>query len=112
VSVSVDAASVPTTASTSVPNTTNISIPSAYHTAASLPTASLPTASLPTASLATATAAASLTTTASAKPSEFALDPVQAREFFGASEDNSLSLTDFLQKMNLTTDIYGDEIQK
>jgi hypothetical protein len=67
VSVSVDAASVPTTASTSVPNTTTVSIPTAYHTAASLPTtatASLPTAyhtaaSPPNASL-PATAAASL----------------------------------------------------
>jgi hypothetical protein len=118
VAASVDAVSVPTTASTSVPNTVAVSIPSAYHTATSLPTAYHTVASIPTteAAFVPTAAAASLHTTASVpkavsasvpnarpvKPSEFALDPVQAREFFGASEDNSLSLTDFLQKMNLT----------
>jgi hypothetical protein len=126
VAASVDAASTPTTASTSLPNTAAISISTAYHTAVCLPiiATSLPNASHPNAPL-PATAAASLpnaslpataatslpTTTASAtvESSESALDPIKAKEFHDAADDKSIPLADFLRKLQLTENVYGDD---
>jgi hypothetical protein len=94
---SVAAASVVYTHAASIPNTTAVSIPTASSTAASVPTtvgASIPTASDPTAPV---------------EPSEFALDPVAAKEFHDAADDKSIPLADFLRKLQLTENIYGDD---
>jgi hypothetical protein len=132
------AGSSETSPSASVPNTTTIFIPAAYQTAASLPTASLPNAtaaaslpnataaaslpnaaaaaSLPNASLPSTasasiptTASTSVTTTTLVESSEFALDPIKAKEFHDAADDKSIPLADFLRKLQLTENIYGDD---
>jgi hypothetical protein len=82
--VSVVSVSIPNTASASVPNTTAASDPNT--TAASVPNTAVPV-----------------------KPSEFALDPEKAREFFDATDDKSIPLADFLRQLQMTEKIYGDD---
>jgi hypothetical protein len=42
-------------------------------------------------------------------PSDFVLHPQKAREFYGAEDELSLPLGDFLRKMDATKNIYGDD---
>jgi hypothetical protein len=42
-------------------------------------------------------------------PSDFVLHPQKAREFFGAEDELSLPLGDFLRKMDATENIYGED---
>jgi hypothetical protein len=42
-------------------------------------------------------------------PSDFVLHPQKAREFYGAEDELSLPLGDFLRKMDATKNIYGED---
>ena len=117
---SVAVASDASTATTSFNDPTTASFPAASTTAASMSTGgpSVPTTAGPfalTTSVPTTVApSVHTTTTAASVPvtlSDFTLDPVQAKEFFDASDDDTLSLTDFLRKMDSVKDIYGADTE-
>ena len=102
---------LPHTATTSTLDSTTGSILAVSTAAASTSTAdaSIPTTSGPTSPT---TVAPSVHTTTTAPPmpvtpSDFTLDPVKAKEFFDADDDATLTLSDFLRKMDSIKDIYG-----
>jgi hypothetical protein len=94
---SVAPTAIPDTATVTVSNTAAVSVVSV-----SIPN----TAS---ASDTNTTAASIPNTAVPVEPSEFALDPEKAREFFDATDDKSIPLADFLRQLQMTEKIYGDD---
>ena len=113
------------TTTTSGHDSTTASFPAGSTAAPSLSTAgsSVPTTAGPTTVAPTTVAPSSPTTTTAPSvhasttapsvvtPSGFTLDPVKAKEFFDASDDVTLSLSDFLRKMDAVKDIYGADTE-